>query len=147
MFVLALFFSDQTTRFYIYLVIGLIWTRALGYVYGHDNFANFKKTPVGFLLLGLPACMLVAYGVGRDGAYTDMKQTATQYRLHLKSRAASQPVILLRLLDKGIIVFDPVSKAVAFQPKEDIKLLERNAPTWETRSLVCRRFGWSCAKH
>jgi hypothetical protein len=147
MFVLVLLFSDETTRFYVYLVVGLIWTRAIGYVYGHDHFAKFKMTPVGLLLLGLPAFMLCAYGLGRDGAYRDLKQTAAQYRLHLKSRAASQSVILLRLLDKGLVVLDPVSKAVAFQPKEDIKLIERDAPTWETRSLVCRHYGWSCPKH
>jgi hypothetical protein len=143
---LALLFSDETRRISLYILLTLMWPRAVGYVYGHVAFGAFKNSPTGLLVVALPALMIGAYGVGRDGAYADLKDTTEQYRLHAKNKESSQTVKILRLLDKGAIVFDPETKVVEFHPREDIALLERDAPKWETKSFACRHWDWRCER-
>lgn len=145
-FVLAVLFTDETRRFGLYTILGLFWFRACSYVYGHSAFDAFKRSATGLLVFVLPAAMIMAYGVGRDGAYTDLKSKEDQYRLYAKNREFSQSVKILRLLDKGAIVLDPVTKVVEFHPREDVALLERDEPKWETKSFACRHWGWGCTQ-
>jgi energy-coupling factor transporter transmembrane protein EcfT len=145
-FGLALLFSDETRRISLYILLSLLWLRIVSYVYGHTAFNAFKNSPAGLLVVALPALMIAMYGLGRDGAYADLKDTTDQYRLHAKNKEFSQSVKILRLLDKGAIVLDPETKLVEFHPREDIALLERDAPKWETKSFACRHWGWSCGQ-
>lgn len=145
-FILALLFLDETTRFSLYVLLGLLWLRIGIYVYGHTALHSFARSPAGLLVLVLPSVMISMYGLGRDEAYTDLKDTKDQYRLHAKNKEVGQSVKILRLLDKGAIVVVAETKAVKFYPREDIALLEHDIPKWDTKSFACRRWGWNCSQ-
>ncbi|MEA2898370.1 MAG: hypothetical protein QOJ84_3985 [Bradyrhizobium sp.] len=143
-FVLALLFSDETHRSGLFVLFGLLWFRIVGYIYSHTAFDAFKNSASGLLVLIIPGAMITMYGTGRDAAYFDLKNSKDQYRLQAKNKVSSQSVKILRFLDKGAIVLNPETKTVEFHPREDIALLERDVPRWETRSFACRHWGWGC---
>jgi hypothetical protein len=145
-FILAVLFTDETRRFSLYIFLGLLWFRTAAYIYSHVAFDTIKRSIAGLLILVLPSLMIVAYGIGRDAAYADLKDTKDRYRLLYRNREFSQSVKILRLLDKGAIVVDPETDAVEFHPREDIVLLEHDGPKWDTKSFACQHWGWDCDK-
>jgi hypothetical protein len=144
--VLTLLFIDETRRNDLYILLALLWVRVIFYIFDHSSLVSFKRTPVGLLLQFLPAGMIVMYGYGRDGAYSDLQQAKPEYRLQLKNKEVSQHVAMLRIFDKGALVFDPATQTIAFRSRDDISSLERDRPKWETQSFACRRWGWRCLK-
>jgi hypothetical protein len=121
--ILALLFSDQTRLYQLYLLLALICMRILGYILSYKAFEGFGRGPLGLSLMVLPALMIVAFGFGRDGAYTDLKSLKFEHRLYLKNKAFPKSVRLLRLLDKGALIVDSNSRALDFIPKEEIVML------------------------
>jgi hypothetical protein len=143
--VLALLLSNETARISLYLVGAIILSRVTTYVLSYEGFAEFRKT-LGVLIVFIPAIMVAFYGVGRDTAYTDLRDTQNYYDLQLKEQHVIREIKVLRLLEKGALVFDPKTKLVEFDRYETIATLRRRAPTWETQSFVCRHWGWACPK-
>jgi hypothetical protein len=141
----ALLFSDETSRVPIYILAGLFWYRIANYVLNHNDLQAFRKSLTGSLLILLPGAMIAMYGIGRDGAYYDLKDTI-QYRLQFKNKDFVHSVKLLRLLDKGALVLDTNNRAIEFYAREDIARVERDAPKWEATSFACRHWGWSCRR-
>jgi hypothetical protein len=121
--------------------------RVVIYILNWPGFAEFIKSSTAFavLITVLPGAMILGYGMGRDSAYSDLKDTKSLYVLKLKDQSDSHNVKVLRLIDKGAILFDPTTKAVQFYQNESIYLLSKQAPEWENISFACRHFGWPCA--
>jgi hypothetical protein len=142
-FISILLFSDETERLYLYVVLSFLWLGLAGYVSQQTALNTFASSSAGRLVTALPVALILAYGLGRDHAYGDLMDTTNQYRL-LAKKKEFRSVKILRLLDKGAIVFDPETKAVEFHPREDIALLQRDAPEWETKPFACRHWGWGC---
>jgi hypothetical protein len=145
-FIAVLLFQDDTWRFSMYILLALLSFRVGLYVLSRPGFADIQKSGPAFavLILFLPGLMLCSYGRGHDSAYFDLKHAKPLYVLKLKNQDASYNVTVLRLIDKGAIVFDPTTKAVQFYQNESISLLSKQAPEWDERSFACRHFGWPC---
>jgi hypothetical protein len=143
--ILALLLSDDPSQSILYDLLALLWLFVVLYVLEQLVASTLAKSPVVMLVVLLIGLMIFMYGYGRDGAYTDLKDTTNQYRLILgKDKESGRSVKILRLLDRGAIVFDPATKAVEFHPREDIVLLQHDAPKWEAGSFACRHWGWNC---
>lgn len=69
----AFLFFDSTRRWYFYMFLGLLVTRAVGYVLSHSMFREFRKSAGAVILIVLPALMVVIYGLGQEEAYRDLK--------------------------------------------------------------------------
>jgi hypothetical protein len=146
LFILALLLSDESKRSSLYILLSLLWFRLAAYIMSHPKLNDFRISAAGLMAVILPATMIVFYGIGRDSAYTDLKDTKTPYELRLKTQPDVERVKVLRLIEKGIISFDPLAKSIRFHRHDDIVWLKKPSPQWDTRSYVCRIWGWVCTK-
>lgn len=140
----AILFSDQTRLSAFYLLLAFIYIRVANYILSYDALKPHRLQPLGLATVILPAMMIASYGVGRDGAYSDLANLRFEHELRLKNTLASRPIHLLRLLDKGALIVEAGSSTIDFIPKEEIVLLRQALPTWEKRSLACRYWAWGC---
>src|SRR5262249_61552483 len=106
----------DTWRFSMYILLALLSFRLGLYVLSRPGFAEIQRSGPAFamLILFLPGLMLCSYGRGHDSAYFDLQYGKALYVLKLKHQDVSYNVTVLRLIDKGAIVFDPTTKVVQY---------------------------------
>jgi len=145
--VLAFLLSDEANRIAFFIVLWLLWTRIVRHALSYPALSVYR-TKSALLFVGLlPTFMIVFYGVGRDEAYSLLKgphKPEEMYELRLKDQIVTRNVVVVRLIEKGAIVFDPAHKIVEFHRQENIIRLQKPALKWDPRSFVCWLWGWAC---
>ncbi len=141
---IALLFSSEVNRLPLFMLGGFLWTRLSFYILSYESFASFRTKPAGVIFAGLPAIMILFYGIGRDEAYTDLIRSKNIYELRHKDQYVSREVRLVRLIEKGAIFVDLQSKSINFMRREDIMFIRKSIPDWETRSFVCKKWEFGC---
>jgi hypothetical protein len=141
---IALLISNETNRSAVYVLLGLLWTKVTFYVLSHDRFKNWRTVGISLVIAGVPALMMLSYGIGRDSAYKDLQDTKDVYEVHFKNGAPSLTAKVMRVIDKGVLLLNPTTHQLEFRATSELSTLTKSSPTWETRSFVCRHWGWFC---
>jgi hypothetical protein len=62
----------------------------------------------------------------------------------MKGQSVSRDVDVLRLLDKGAIIFDPATRTVEFLKSDMIASVARRATELDNRSFACKKWETGC---
>lgn len=155
-FVIVLFFGGGGVAMYLYddisdvglapVLIGIVafaWIILVGVAFRGQNPADkLGKAGAGILFFGLP---LIAgmYFWGLDQGYRDLSDTGQIYTLRRVDGATTQPIKVLRVYQRGVLVRSVADKTDTFIRWEQIRSLKLRRPT-PSGSLGCIQIGFSC---
>lgn len=142
--VLGFLFSTSQVNIWAYLLLAALVFRGLIYILKHERTKEYDKGWSAVLIYGLPISMIFSYGLGKTAAYDDLSNRKPHYQLTVKGQSVSRDVDVLRLLDKGAILFDPATRTVEFLKSDMIASVTRRAPEIDERSFVCKHWGIGC---
>lgn len=133
--------SNSTWLLLLVLVVAII-VFAIAYIYiKYDLYKEISK----FMLVAIMALIIIAAAVfGHDRAYKDVRDEGNIYNIKLINKDSSKDKSVLRIIEKGIIVFDRSSKQIEFIPLKQVLELKRKMPEPNSETLLCSWFNVYC---
>ncbi|MGY3559809.1 hypothetical protein ACVWXP_003078 [Bradyrhizobium sp. USDA 4463] len=137
------FSADQVNLWFYLLLAGLVF-RGLIYILRHERTRQYDQGWSAILIYGLPIGMVFSYGMGKSAAYEDLSNRSAHYQLSLKGQSVSRDVDILRLLDKGALIFDPMTRKVEFLMSDTIASITHRIQDFDKRSFACKHWNVGC---
>ena len=104
---------------------------------------NQVPAEIAALCLGAPILLSIALGYGVSAGYQALEINDQTYSLLLREEREPYKVVLLRDLEKGILVRPAGTTEIIFYPWDRIARLSHPV-TIPTQSHSCEIFGWPC---
>ena len=134
---------DITSQFAYGLAFCYVWTVLLGYFVSHEAIRSRLTFGAAMILNLTPILFVLSYTEGLYTAKRDLMKTEPTYQFQSTKDAPLRSVVLLRNLDKGVLV-QGTDREVQFYKWSDITEISHTAPIAEPKSHACQLFGWFC---